>query len=373
MSMIYLDNAATSFPKPVSVIREVKRCLSKYCGNPGRSAHPLSMRAAEKIYEARECISDFFGCGYPENVVFTYNATYALNIAIKSLIPENSHVIISDIEHNAVLRPICALSARGIEYSKYNSSGNLYENIVPLIKSNTTAIISTLKSNVTGFEIDACTLSEIASSYGLVLILDASQYAGHSDINLSKLKCDAFCAPAHKGMLGIQGCGFAIFGSNKRKNSVLEGGSGNDSLSTAMPAELPEGHEAGTVATPAIVALMYGIKHINCIGVDNISYHISSITNKVIDSLQKITGVKVYCEGAGIISLNIKNVPSSAVSDLLAKNNVYTRSGLHCAPLAHTKIGTLNRGTVRLSFSINNTEREAYKAVKVLRNIANIL
>ena len=373
MSMIYFDNAATSFPKPALVIREVKKCLSKYCGNPGRSAHPLSIKAAEKIYEARECVADFFGCSAPENVVFTHNATYALNIAIKSLIPDNSHIIISDIEHNAVLRPICALAERGIEYSIYNSQGNLYENITPLIKNNTAAIVSTLKSNVTGFEIDPRILSAIATKHGLILILDASQYAGHCAINLSKIKCDAFCAPAHKGMLGIQGCGFSIFGSNQRQKSVIEGGSGNDSLSPAMPLALPEGHEAGTVATPAIVALASGIKYINCIGFDDINHHIADITGKVTDSLEKIPGITFYCEGAGIISINIRNIPASTVSELLAKNKIYTRSGLHCAPLAHARIGTLNRGTVRLSFSINNTEHEAYKAVKVLRNIANFL
>lgn len=373
MSIIYLDNAATSFPKPASVIEESRRCLLKYCGNPGRSAHPLSLRAAEKIYEARECVAEFFGCSHPENVVFTYNATYALNIAIKSLIPDNSHVIISDVEHNAVLRPICALSEKGIEYSKYNSSGNVGENIKRLIRHNTSAIISTLKSNVTGLEIDYRVLSDIATTHGIILILDASQYAGHKDINLSKIKCDAFCAPAHKGLLGMQGCGFAIFGSNTRNRSIFEGGSGSDSQSTEMPYTLPEGHEAGTVATPAIVALMSGIKYINAIGIDRVNGHISDLSNKVADSLEKISGIKLYYDGSGIISFNLKNVPSSTVADLLAKNKICTRSGLHCAPLAHAKIGTLERGAVRLSFSINNTEREAHKTVKVIRNIANIL
>ena len=206
--MIYLDNAATSYPKPRAVINEVNRCIRKYCGNPGRSGHSLSIKAAEEIYSSREQIAKHIGISNPENVVFTPNATFALNLAIKTLIPENCHVLCSDYEHNSVIRPLNRLSRdRGVEYSYFCSCDDLSSKI----NSNTKAIVCSLASNVTGFETDISFLSNIAEKYKLLLILDASQVLGHKRLNLQETPCDALCAPGHKALMGIQGCGFAAF------------------------------------------------------------------------------------------------------------------------------------------------------------------
>ena len=211
--MIYLDNAATSFPKPRSDIKSVSDCIKKYCGNPSRSSHELSIRAGEAIFDTREKICGLLGVKDVERVVFTLNTTYALNIAIKTTITEKCHVIISDLEHNSVLRPIERLvKDLGVEYSVFNSDAADLENeIATHVRDDTRALISTLCSNVTGREIPLSVLSRVRDKHRIALIVDAAQAAGHTDINLTKTPCDVLCAPGHKALFGIQGCGFAIF------------------------------------------------------------------------------------------------------------------------------------------------------------------
>ena len=357
--MIYLDNAATSFPKPKSVISELNRCLKSYCGNPGRSSHALALKSAEAIYDTRVLISELFSLDKPENVVFTYNATYALNIAIKTALKEHDHVIISDLEHNSVLRPIEALNkSSGIEYSIFNSDNDIILEIERLKKDNTTAIISTLRSNVTGGKISLDALSKAAKKHSLKLILDASQSAGHELIDLSKTDFYALCAPAHKALFGIQGAGFIIFGTDEYKPTFIEGGSGAESLKTDMPSELPERLEAGTLSVPAIVALKEGISYINRIGLRNIEEIIRQNAIYFVDRLSELPNTSLYF-GGGIISVKHKSLSSSQLSNLLDKRGICTRSGLHCAPLAHKKIGTLDSGTLRISIGVFNTESEA--------------
>lgn len=357
--MIYLDNAATSFPKPKSVISELNRCLKSYCGNPGRSSHALALKSAEAIYDTRVLISELFSLDKPENVVFTYNATYALNIAIKTALKEHDHVIISDLEHNSVLRPIEALNkSSGIEYSIFNSDNDIILEIERLKKDNTTAIISTLRSNVTGGKISLDALSKAAKKHSLKLILDASQSAGHELIDLSKTDFYALCAPAHKALFGIQGAGFIIFGTDEYKPTFIEGGSGAESLKTDMPRELPERLEAGTLSVPAIVALKEGISYINRVGLRNIEEIIRQNAIYFVDRLSELPNTSLYF-GGGIISVKHKSLSSSQLSNLLDKRGICTRSGLHCAPLAHKKIGTLDSGTLRISIGVFNTGSEA--------------
>ena len=357
--MIYLDNAATSFPKPKSVISEVMRCLERYCGNPGRSSHALALKSAEVIYDTRVLISDLFSFRKPENVVFTYNATYALNIAIKTAINPYDHVIISDLEHNSVLRPLEALrKGIRIEYSIFNSDNDITTEIDRLKKENTTAIISTLRSNVTGQKIDIGLLSKAAKKHSLKLILDASQSAGHEDIDLSEIDFYALCAPAHKALFGIQGAGFILFGKEDHKPTFIEGGSGAESLKRDMPKQLPERLEAGTLSVPAIVGLKEGINHINSIGIKNIEEIMRQKADCFIERLSELPNVSLY-HGGGIISLKHRDLTSSVLSNFLDKRNICTRSGLHCAPLAHEKIGTVDTGTLRISIGIFNTRSDA--------------
>ena len=368
--MVYLDNAATSFPKPQCVIDALYECVSEYCGNPGRSSHTLSRRAGEAIFDARENICDLFRINTPERIVFTYNATYALNLALKVLISSPCHVITSDIEHNAVIRPLEKLTRTvGIKYSQFDSDGDVRSSIESLITKSTRGIVSTLRSNVTGKEIPIHTLSKIAKENGLFLILDASQAAGHIDIDLSGLYFDAFCAPGHKGLFGIQGSGFVIFGNDKAHDSFIEGGSGSDSLNRNMPIYLPERYEAGTLSTPAIVTLSSGIKYLREREIDALRSRVEYLSLKLRDRLTDIKDVRLYSANNGIITFNVSGAPSERIAQRLDEYGICTRAGLHCAPSAHKKLGTLKQGAVRVSLSSFTTEKDIEVLYKALKDI----
>ena len=368
--MIYFDNAATSFPKPKSVIQEVKNCITRYCGNPGRSSHRLALAAADKIFDTRVAISNFFGYSKCENVIFTPNATYALNLVIKGLITKKCHCIISDLEHNSVIRPLCKslLKYEG-KFSIFNSDIPPFEAIEPLLESDTEIIISTLCSNVTGKIVDLQGLSEVAKSHNLKLIIDASQYAGHKPIKLDGLYYTALCTAGHKSLFGIQGSAFVIINDYKLFDTLTEGGSGVDSFSTTMPILLPERYEAGTLSTPAIASLGAGIAFLNEIGIHEVDRKLSFLTSLLSYELSKIPDITVYGAENGIISFNIGNYTSSYISDILDKEGFATRSGFHCSPLIHKKLNTTDRGAVRASLSYFNSESEIYSFSKTLRKI----
>lgn len=367
--MIYLDNAATSFPKPKRVIRAVNECIAKYCGNPGRSSHRLALAAADKIFETREILSDFVGSEKCENIIFTPNATYALNLVIKGLIKKKCHCIVSDMEHNSVLRPLYKLMDKyGVEISFFNSDLPLSEAITPLIRNDTEVLVSTLCSNVTGKSVDLDGLSRIAKDNSIKLILDASQYVGHIRTDLTNVCYTAFCSAGHKSLFGIQGSGFAIINDHKLFDTLTEGGSGFDTFSKYMPELLPERYEAGTPSTPAIVSLGEGIRYINSVGIENIEKHILSLTDLLQYELLAIPGIKLYGANNGIAAFNIRDIPSSRLSEILDKRDVATRSGFHCAPTIHTKLGT-TEGAVRVSISYLNTANDIYALSSILKRI----
>ena len=368
--MIYFDNAATSFPKPACVLKTVNKCIKSYCGNSGRSSHRLALKSAEEIYLAREEIASLLGGVDPENIVFTYNATYALNIAIKTLTKEFCHVITSDFEHNSVARPLESLKAtKGIEVSSFTSDNDISREIKEKIKKNTDVIVSTVASNVTGESLPLNALSSVARDNKLSLIIDASQALGHSEINLLKTPCDALCAPGHKALFGIQGCGFVYFKNKERRDSFIEGGNGVDSINPYMPLLLPEGYEAGTLSTPAIVSLRSGIRCVKAIGIDKIGKRLSYLTDYTKELLSEMKNLKVYKSENGIVSFNVGDYPSSYIASKLDKRGICTRPGLHCSPAAHKRLGTLGQGTVRLSYSWFNTEREIKTFAHALGNI----
>ena len=369
--MIYFDNAATTFPKPHSVIKATSKCIKEYCGNPGRGSHILSQKSAEAVYDTREKIAHLLNVEKAENVVFTHNATYALNLAIKTNITKNCHVLTSDIEHNSVVRPLEKLKQTlGIEYSFFETDGDIESNIKKIIRKDTYCIVSTLASNVTGKTIPINILSKISREYGIKLIVDASQYIGHNEIDLTKTPCDVFCAPGHKSLFGIQGCGFAYFLDSKIKESFIEGGSGTDSKSLFMPEFLPEGYEAGTLSTPSIVSLGAGIDYIDSIKILNIASKLRELSSFLKEELKKINYVILYPSFDGIVAFNHKHHYSNRLSELLNEHKICVRAGLHCAPSAHKKLGTLDYGCVRVSFSYLNTinEVEAFiSAIKYLK------
>ena len=368
--MIYLDNAATTFPKPRCVTDEVVRCVRGYCGNPGRSGHKLSMLAAEKVYSAREALCTHLNFSSPENIVFTYNATYAINIALRALLKPGDRVLVSDIEHNSVIRPLEVLKEeKNIEYSIFSTDGDIGSVIRAKISDNTTAIVSTLCSNVNGRRIPLEILSKIAKEKGLKLIVDSSQSLGHEKIDFSKTPADALCAPGHKGLFGIQGCGFVLFNTSELYEPFFAGGSGTNSKSLNMPRTLPERYEPGTLSTPAIASLYAGVRFVDELGISEICYREAKTVKKIKEDLSQIKEIELYETDGALILFNIKEKESEWVCQNLDRYGVYVRGGLHCAPMVHKKLGTEERGAVRVSVSCLNGISDAENFIKIITKI----
>ncbi len=379
--MIYLDNAATSFPKPPEVIEEMSRCMLKYCGNPGRGSHALAFAAAEKIYDCRLTLADFFSASAPENVIFCPNATAALNVAILSLAHEGAHFICSDMEHNSVRRPLEYLAReRGCSYSvfdshaldPYRSAPKICRSLSSLIRPETVAIISTACPNVCSQVMPLDEIGTLCRRLGIYFIVDGAQGAGHFDINMKRSNISALALPGHKGLLGPQGSGALIVSDDFPVRPIFYGGSGSASLDPDMPSELPERLEAGTLSTPAIVGLEAGIKALSKVGLDKISAHERILFSKAQRILSEIPGVTVYApkHPGSVISFNISGLPSDRVANLLAERDICVRGGFHCNPLAHTALGSHAHGSVRASFSLFNTADDIYALGDAVRRIA---
>ncbi len=374
--MIYLDNAATTFPKPVCMLEELERCISRYCGNPGRSGHILSVKAAEKIYECRETLADFFGSTHPENVVFTLNTTHAINIAIKSLYRENTHVLISNMEHNSVFRPIYTLEEAGkINYSVFNVM-QTKENVIAELdrkkRANTSMLIMTHASNICGKIFPIKEIGAFCYKHNITFIVDAAQSAGIEDIEIEKWHIDALCAPAHKGLLGPQGLGFVIFGDKSPMRTIIEGGNGANSLSPKMGVDLPESFEGGTMATPLIAALNSSVNWIKQLGIANIRKHETKLAEMLTDRLRHIPNGKLYGPyepESGIVLFSNKTMSVDALAKELDGKNICTRGGFHCAALAHQTLSTTENGALRFSLSYFNNKKEIDDVYKVIKSL----
>ena len=331
----------------------------------------MAVYSSERLYATRETVAEFLGFDYPERIIFTMNATHALNLAIKGLIRHKCHVITSDMEHNSVVRPLNSLKELyGVEVSEFDTDLDIESAVIPLIRPDTEFVVSTAASNVTGKTVDISGLSNIGKRYGITIIIDASQLLGHRWIDLKKTPVDVVCAPAHKSLFGIQGGGFALFSTEKSITPLLEGGSGGDSKNLAMPTALPERLEAGTVNLPSIVSLGAGIKYLQAIGEEGVSSRLIALTEKARDVLQDLGAMVYGCEN-GIVSFELCGITPMRLGNMLDLRGVAVRSGLHCAPAAHKKLMTENRGLVRMSFSLFNTEREVDYLYRVLKEIKN--
>ena len=371
--MIYFDNAATSYPKPSAVTKEVVRCLNTYCGNPGRSSHRMALLASEKIYECRSRIASFINIPTPENVVFTYNATYALNMAIYSLTECDSHILISDMEHNSVYRPVYKLKKEGVsDFDVFSTDGDVIKNITSLIRKNTSLLVCTHISNVSGRVLPIEKIGELCKKKKIRFILDASQGIGHTKIDMQKVGCDVLCAPAHKGLFGIQGAGFAVFKRARNIKELVVGGSGVSSLSPNMPDALPERLEAGTLSTPAIAALDAGISYINEVGIEEIEKRERMLRTLTLERLKSTKGVKVYDtdrECSNVTSFTVDGFSPSYLGEKLDESGICVRSGFHCSPLAHKALGSYENGSVRISLGYFNTVNEIDSFYKRLKEI----
>ena len=366
--IIYFDNAATTYPKPESVIMSTIDCMKNYCGNPGRGSHPLALQSATKVFEAREKVAELFGAS-PENVIFTLNTTYALNTAIKGVMHGGGHMLISNLEHNSTLRPAARLARddkmRYDVFKVYEKGHRLptreiLENIIKRLRPSTKMLTCVHSSNICSCTLPIREIGSLCRRHGIIFCVDAAQSAGHVPINMAEDFIDILCLPAHKGLYSPQGCGIMILRDGLPKLQTLaEGGNGVNSLELSMGQSSPERYESGTLCTPAIAGLCAGIDFINSFGVDTIAEHEKALWLRAFDRLSSINGVTIYDDTPGSVLLfNVNNIPADDVGTLLGRDGFCLRTGYHCAPLAHTALGTPDGGAVRAGFGIFNTKQE---------------
>ncbi len=380
--MIYLDNAATTFPKPESVYKAMDGCLRGFGANPGRSGHKLALEAGRSIYKTRELVCKLFNIENPMQVIFTSNATDSLNLALKGLLKPGDHVITTSMEHNSMVRPITALESLGVENTivQCDKQGILDPSTIEAaIKTNTKLIAMTHASNVAGTIMPVEEVGKIARRKGVYLLVDGAQTAGIYEIDVQKLNIDLLALPGHKGLMGPQGTGILYIREGIDLAHMKEGGTGSHSEILQQPDITPDRYESGTPNTPGIVGLGAGIEFIIETGIDKIREHEESLTNTMLEELKKIEGIRIYGprdakKQAAVISINIGDEDSSEISYVLDKAfDIAVRSGLHCAPLAHRTMGTFDQGTVRFSMGYFNTKEDVYKAVDALKHICEEL
>ncbi len=375
--MIYLDNAATSFPKPSKVYEEVLNCMKNYCANPGRGSHNMAIKSALKVMEARELIAEIFNIKSPFNIVFTSNATEALNIAIKGVLNKGDHVISTVIEHNSVLRPLNTMAKNGIEITIISSDKAGYINPLDIkdeIRLNTKAIIVNHASNVLGSIQDINSIGKIAKRYGIIFIVDASQSSGSISIDVERDNIDLLAFPGHKGFFGPQGIGGLYIKEGIEVKAFKEGGTGSSSNSMDQPNELPDRFESGTLNTPGIAGLCEGLKFIKKIGIENIYKEEMELMDQLIKELKKLDFIKIYGSMSlknrlAVLSINMEGVDASVVGEKLNDYEIAVRTGYHCAALIHKVIGTEYRGTVRISPGCFNTPKDIDELVKTIIKI----
>lgn len=362
--MIYLDNCATSWPKPEEVSAEMLTCLTEYCANPGRSGHYMAMRSQETVFNCRMKLCTLFGLDEPSNVVFTQNATHALNIVIKGLLGPNDHAIVTSMEHNSVLRPLCATGAM-YDMAKADAYGYVCpEDIERLIKPNTALIICTLSSNVCGSVQPFEEIALISKRHNIPFLLDASQGAGSIDIDMKKMGIDYLACPGHKGLLGPTGTGVLCVNCNRILKTLTEGGTGSQSKLLMQPMELPDRLESGTVNVVGIAGLIRGIDYI----LDRTPKKILSHENMLIDTLADrlkdiprvhLIGYAPKRRRLGVLSFVIDGMDSISVATMLSIDfGIAVRAGFHCAYTAHVTLGTDKTGTVRVSTGPFSTAKD---------------
>lgn len=372
--MIYLDSAATSVLKPESVKRAVFRAMSEM-STPGRGAHSLALKAAETVYDCRDNVARLCLCDSVERVVFTFNATHSLNIAINTLVGKGTKVLCSGYEHNSVMRPLRALGAQIKYIDTRLFDRDAFLNRAEELIAWADTVVCTHVSNVFGYILPVYELGSLCSRYGKSYIVDASQSAGSLELDFGKMQADFLCFPGHKGLMGPQGTGVLIC-KNEAK-PLLYGGSGSNSLLPLMPELLPDRLEAGTHNTPGIAGLNEGVKYVLKRGAEDIRRHEEMLMEGFMRSLSGRSDLRIFKSPdkalqTGLVSILPLSMSCEALADNLAKNSVAVRAGLHCAPLAHESGGTISTGTVRFSFSpfisAVQARTAAYALEKILKN-----
>ncbi len=377
--VIYFDNSATTYPKPRSVVYAISDAM-KFCGaNPGRSGHTMSRISGKEIEKCRNVACELFGAKNPENVAFTLNCTMALNMVIKGLLKPGDHVVVSCLEHNAVMRPINKLKKSGITCSVAkvypNDNNKTVDSFRNEINSQTKLIICTHASNVWGIRLPIERIAALAHIYGIPILVDGAQSAGLLPINIEKFGIDYLCLAGHKGLYGPMGTGMLITDKHEKLDTIIEGGTGTDSMILCQPKKMPQKFESGTPNLWGICGLRAGMEFVKNKGIENIFNHEMGLMEYFYDKLKNIKSVKLYMPRpeaphfVPLISFNIKGRVSDEVGKLLDKNGIEVRTGLHCAPAAHEFAGTLETGVIRVSPSVFNTKSEIDKLVENIKNI----
>lgn len=377
--MIYLDNAATTLHKPPQVVEAVTRAMCTM-GNSSRGAYGSALAAARTIYDVRCKLADFFGCPRPDHVIFTANATEALNIAISGLFAPGDHVISTDLEHNSVLRPLYRLEREGkisLSFVPADQKGCVdYGDFEKLIRPETRAIVCTHASNLTGNLLDLSSIGRIAKKHGLLFVVDGSQTAGCLPIHMEKMQIDVLCFTGHKGLMGPQGTGGLCIGQGVEIRPWKVGGSGIQSYSKEQPAQYPTRLEAGTLNGHGIAGLGAAVDYLEKVGLETVREKEQALMRRFHEGVAGIEGVKVYGdfsapERAAIVALNIRDFDSGAVADELSEvYGIAVRAGAHCAPRMHRALGTEETGAVRFSFSWFNTAEEVEAGIQAVKELA---
>ena len=377
--MIYLDNAATSFPKPKRVYERMERFLKEEAANPGRSGHKLSVETERSIMKARQLLARFFGAKDMDRVIFTLNCTDSLNIAIKGVLNDGDHVITTQLEHNSVLRPLAGLeAAKKITVTRLAPSKEGFvdpKEIKKAIQPKTRLIVMTHASNVTGTAQPAREIGKLARENNALFLLDVAQTAGVLPIHVEEDFIDLLAFPGHKALYGPPGTGGLFVGERVKIRAWREGGTGSDSESPVQPQEFPFLLESGTPNTVGIVGLGEGIQFILDEGIQKIRSHENALRKKLLEGLREIPGLTLFGtkdadHAVAPLAFLPEGIDPAEFGVILDESfGIAARAGLHCAPLIHQCLGTFPKGCVRLSPGYFNTESEIDQAIQAVREI----
>lgn len=378
--MIYFDNAATTYPKPISVTNAVARAMKQYGANPGRGGHEMSIRTAEEIFRARKSAADFFHAKGEECVAFTLNCTHATNIVLKGLLKPGDHVVTSCLEHNAIMRPLNDLSQKGITFTAVDvypgDNDATLDAFRKGINQNTRLIACMHASNVWGIRLPIERIAALAKEYQIPFLVDAAQSAGVLPIDMQDMGIDFLCLAGHKGLYGPMGTGMLITDKGENLRTIIEGGTGTNSLSMEQPDSMPDKFESGTPNVSGIIGLAAGIEYIKKTKIETIAKHEYQLVQRLYDKLSRIKDVELYMKRpdwnyfAPLLSFNLKGKDSETTAGFLSKRGIAVRAGLHCAPSAHRFCGTIDRGAVRVCPSIFSKSSEIDYFVSVVQKIA---
>ncbi len=376
-SIVYWDNAATTWPKPSGVRNAVYQAMVSFGGNPGRGGHRLSMAAAEAVYQCRERVAAFFGLEDASGVIFMPNCTSALNAVIHGLLDEGGRVVISDLEHNAVWRTVNALPGSRVDVAAWSPhEEEIVDNFRRAITPQTRLMVCTHASNVFGVTFPIKKLADLAHAHGLLFCVDAAQTAGVLPINMAMDGIDYLCVAAHKGLYAPMGMGLLLCREKDRIPARIQGGTGSQSLLSVQPDDLPERLESGTPNLLGIVGVNAGVQFVQSVGRDALYAHEMGLTAALYEGLSNTKGVSLYTKKptlhgcSPVLSVTVDGVSSETVAGRLNDAGVAVRAGLHCAPLAHRHFGTLPDGTVRLSPSAFSSHRQVEQILKLFHHFA---